>query len=65
MANLDEKFMGKQAGYDILDAFIPLFSLRHLPSIIREKDDFIKKCEIGYFTLFTAAQIFMYYHLAG
>jgi hypothetical protein len=65
VANLDEKFIRKEIEYDILDAFVPLFSLRHLPSIIREKDNFIRKCEISYFTLFNAAQIFMYYHLSN
>lgn len=60
MDNLKEQSIDRIVEYDILDVFIPLFSLRHLPRIMKERDGFIRKCEIGYFALINVAQMFMY-----
>jgi hypothetical protein len=46
--------------YDVLDVFIPGFSFRHIPEILKEKDNLIRNYEIGIFSLVNIVQIGMY-----
>jgi hypothetical protein len=64
MSKLEKSVNFGGVEYDILDVFIPGFSFKHIPEILKEKDNLIRNYEIGIFSLINIAQVGMYGILA-